>query len=411
MRFKWTLLTGLFPSLAIAQTGVYAYLPSQNSFLKLKSTQVESTIIGEVVRTSTDFTYEKPVSGVSEVSFNFELPQTATLGGFGYFDGDQFVQGRLQVKLQGSGVNSEVVPGLRETGVVDRPSASVYRCEIVPSMQGNDLRIRVWTLGMLQPVEGNLTVPKPNAEIAIKPGSPAWGIRGVKCPPLLVSGDNYTVGEPKPIAAVAQKFSDGRYYVAGYIHSKKGVVPRIEIEGAFYEPVNGKKGGKDVTAKVAEFVRNRRLQIWASDAVFGDPALNVAKQLRVIAILDGTERTITVPENETMNLFGLGDNRMAPEIYGLRDLKTVFQDAGTVAFWGWATRPTDVSANFQGKRLVTRPRVIPRGSDAARLWAQQMLSTQSVGGLDKEVAFSLKFGILSATTNFVALSSSPTNRL
>jgi len=401
MKHNWILLACLMPCTAVAQSGVYAYLPAQNSFLKLKDAKVDSTIIGGMVRTVTTFTYEPPPTS-SGVSFNFELPATSTLGGFGYFEGDYYIQGHLQVRSRGLQVNSSFGNGLRASGLMDQSSPSVYRCEIWPAGDGADLKIQVWSDGMVTPTGDRVVVPNPSLEIPVQPNTPSWTIRRVSSGPLEAVDDRYLLGVSASMAGVAQKFSDGRFYVAGYIHAKNSRIPPIEIVRAFYEPKSGGPGGREVTRSVSNLVQHKQFSIWASDTTFGDPCPNVAKRLRVIAKIDGSDKTIIVPQNETMNLLSEDGPSMITLNRGLSQPKTVIEDPGTVAFFGWTSHPGLVTASFQGRKFETRLKLVPKGSDAARLWAQQVLATNSIGEPDRVLDFSMKYGILSNVTTLLA---------
>ncbi len=403
MHKRWILFASLIPNLAAAQFGVYAFVPSQNAFLKLKSAEVQSTVIGSIVRTSTDFIYERSPASVSGVSFNFELPASSTLGGFGYFVNDKFIAGRLQLREPLSAIESESGSGLRRTAILEKTWPSVYRCELRPATQDKELRIRVWTDGMVQHDGHQLSLPKPSIEVPVQPNSPSWTLRNLSGLRITPEASGYVSSRAEPMAAVSQKFLDGRYYVAGYLHLPHAQIPRLEVEHAYYEPLDGRGAGKDVTKIVDAMVRGRQFLIWASDAVFGDPLVNVAKRLRVVAKIDGKECTISVPENETMNLLGRGGGSLPPQISGLHDLRVVVENPQMVTFFGWSVHTGSVSAVIGGRRFRTCATVIPRGSDAARLWAQQSIATVTAKGPEKGVDFSLKYGVLGPETAFLVV--------
>jgi hypothetical protein len=82
-----------------------------------------------------------------------------------------------------------------------------------------------------------------------------------------------------------------------------GNAPKIEIKLARYEAADGR--GADVTEIVREMVREGTYEIPASNGVFGDPVVNVVKQLRIDYVRDGVPMTQTVPENGTLMLIEL----------------------------------------------------------------------------------------------------------
>ncbi len=76
---------------------------------------------------------------------------------------------------------------------------------------------------------------------------------------------------------------------------------RLTVRGAWYEPADGRPGA-DVTAKVKALVQQGETAIPATNELFGDPAYNVVKRLRVEYTLNGKPMTKTVGENETLEL-------------------------------------------------------------------------------------------------------------
>ncbi|MCC7493831.1 MAG: DUF3395 domain-containing protein [Fimbriimonadaceae bacterium] len=78
----------------------------------------------------------------------------------------------------------------------------------------------------------------------------------------------------------------------------------------------------DVTQQVAAAVKNDRLELAASNALAGDPAPNVVKQMRVRYRYGGQERVLTVDENQTARLPeadqpGGGKLEIVKALYGL----------------------------------------------------------------------------------------------
>jgi len=79
--------------------------------------------------------------------------------------------------------------------------------------------------------------------------------------------------------------------------------PKLEIRKAVYGVLSRPDGGKvDVTAKLADQVKDGRLEVTAGNGIAGDPATGIVKELRVEYIFDGVAKSITVAENETLRL-------------------------------------------------------------------------------------------------------------
>jgi hypothetical protein len=348
-----------------AQSGVYAYNSATNSFFKMKSARVESTAVGPVLRTRTILTYENPYHGTSEASFNFELPETSALAGLGYSTGGDFVVWH---------VNPDTTAAKGPSQFVDHSSANVYHCSIENLRQGQDLKIYIQTVGMVAISKGRVVAPKPRVDLPIDPHLGNWTLRTVGPASPRVRGSSYQLGMARQMTAVAQKSPNGRTYVVGYIHIPKPISTPIEIESAYYEPADGKGGGKDVTQIVANLVGRGEYFVWASDSIFGDPIQGTHKRLRVVANIEGKKVSESVLENDTMNLLTLTPKSEQPNFQGLQDLTFSYQDPQTVSFSGWAETPGRISAVFNGVKLSTEPRILSPGSDLSRLWSHEVFA-------------------------------------
>jgi hypothetical protein len=93
-------------------------------------------------------------------------------------------------------------------------------------------------------------------------------------------------------------------------------LPKIEIKSARYEAPDGR--GADVTEIVRQIVREGTFEIQASNGVFGDPVVNVVKQLTIVYTLDGKEMRQTVPENDVIELIEIPDMPVKIAPYFLR---------------------------------------------------------------------------------------------
>jgi hypothetical protein len=129
-------------------------------------------------------------------------------------------------------------------------------------------------------------------------------------------------------------------------------IPTIEIKSARYETADGR--GADVTEIVRQMVREGTYEIPASNAAFGDPVVNVVKQLRVVYTVDGVERTQTVPENSTLFLVELPEvpNEMSPYVLRKRGDQTFMAAFRPFDYSVWSrlgayeNRPSDPSQNL-----------------------------------------------------------------
>jgi len=415
MRTTVTVLAGLASALGFSQSVSSVYNRDTHEPFRLKKVSVESTVIGPMVRTSTWLTYENPYKTLTEATLNFDMPEAAALGGFAYLYGDEYVRGTLMDKNKAWFIYTAITSRNRDPGIMEQWSPTNYHCQIFPIKTGSDLRVRLWTVGMLQPSGDKMTLPKPSAPRAvgyeaIDPSrvKPEWTVRLAKSAPLKNEGDLYSVGLSGPVSAIAQKFRDGRVYVAGLIRTSAlndGKKHRVEILKARYEPANGETGGGDVTSKVAELVNKGIYSIKAETSPFGDTAPWKITRLRVTFRVDGIEHTETVAEHRDLTLLGNAALQGNTTFFKLSQPKTVLLDDRTVAFSGWMPRNRQMAARFEGIRYSFKPKMIGKGSDTARLWAQQMLANNTWMRVKDVLSFSLKYGVPSTATALLAVPS------
>lgn len=410
MKTHLTALACIASSLASAQTVTSVYNRDTHEPFKLKNVKVESTVIGPIVRTSAWLTYENPYKKPTEATLNFELPDAAALSGFAYRYGDEYVAGRLMDKAKAWSIYTAITSRNRDPGIMEQWSPTTYHCQIFPIKQGRDLRVRLWTVGMLRPSGYRMALPKPLVPNAVSHyrrdddtiAKNEWTVRSVRSAPVVREGEDYFTNPSSPVTAVAQRFKDGRTYVAGIVRSG-GQSPYIQIDRAYYEPASGEPGGAEVTARVAQLVDNGAVTINATNTAFGDTAPGILKRLRVEYRVGGQEKTATVRENAVLDLIPEAPGASEPTVRGLRQPRTVRLDGQTFAFSGWVARNRTLSTTVGGKAMSFRPQEIVGGADAARLWAQQTLAKGNWKGSRDVLAFSMKYGVPSSATALLAV--------
>lgn len=407
MRTAVLALASLAPVLATPQTVTSVYNRDTHEPFKLKNVSVESTVVGPIVRTSTWLTYDNPYTKPTEATLNFQMPDAAALSGFAYRYGDEYVSGRLMDKAKAWFIYTAITSRNRDPGIMEQWSPTEYHCQIFPIKQGRELRVRLWTVGMVGP-DGALPKPQvPNAvgyeHVDDRIAEPTWTVRSVRSGPVTKTDGGYAVAAGAPVTAVAQRFKDGRTYVAGLVRASGADMPKVEVEKAFYESPDGKQGA-DVTEKVAAIVRRSGPELRAENAWFGDPVPGTLKQLRVVYRVDGMGRMHTVPEHSLINLAEEATPSVHdPRFKGLKQAKTVRLDDRTFAFSGWLPKNRTIRTTYGGRSVAFRPKPIPAGADAARLWAQQMLAKGEWRNSRDVLAFSLKYGVPSNATALLAV--------
>ena len=409
--------------MANAQNVLSVYNRDTHEGFHLKTVHVENTVVGPLVKTSTILTYENPYKTMTEATLNFTLPDFAALGGFAYFYGNEYVRGTLMDKNKAWFIYTAITSRGRDPGIMEQWSPTDYHCQIFPIKQGSDLRIKLWTIGTLTPVDGRLVVPQPTAPRKVGYDqtdptlvTPNIHVRAVQTGRVTHQNDQFEVRLLAPVTAVAQKFKDGRIYVAGLARAVPDApqtpgldasrIP-IVIEKAFYEPLNTQHGGADVTDKVAKLIKNRQYAVDANNHTFGDPNPGIFKQLRVNFRHYGKEKEVIVRENDRIDFLAESDSRAgyghAPRISELKQPQFVNLDTQTVAFTGWIPRVRTLSLRYHGKDYRFKPQVIDSGSDTARLWAQQMLATNHFAKRSEVLKFSMKYGVPSTATALLAV--------
>ena len=160
MRILALAIVAAATSLAYSQTVEDVYKRDDLGPFKLaKNVQVESTVVGPIVRTSTLLTYDNPYKELTEACLNFSLPEVAALSGFAYFYGDEYVRGQLMDKEKAWFIYTAITSRDRDPGIMDQESPTSYHCQIYPLKVGTDLRIRLYTVAFLQPSGGGLQIP------------------------------------------------------------------------------------------------------------------------------------------------------------------------------------------------------------------------------------------------------------
>jgi len=133
------------------------------------------------------------------------------------------------------------------------------------------------------------------------------------------------------VFVVFRKPSTGRDHLASVARfsGKAGeTAPSIEIVKAVYGAPGDATRSADVTSQVAGMVAGGQFSIPATNGLFGDPALDVVKELRVEYMINGKPVTKAAAENETVDL-AIPGKTAAPEFDLTRDAR------GRAALLAW----------------------------------------------------------------------------
>jgi hypothetical protein len=261
-------------------------------------------------------------------------------------------------------------------------------------------------VGFLQPKESQLAVPAPALNGRSAPQD--WSVR--------LADLNRTVNTPdvklplpdKPVSAVAQRFKDGRTYVAGMMRADptgSATGPLLEIVKAEYGQLDVPGKFIDVTDTVKQLAKPRRLRTYAYNQIFNsDPSPGVVKALRVSYRVGSRLESKVVRESELMDIWSAEPSPAKnPTFARLRDPKWVQLDDETIAFMGWVPKNRKIAVRHNGQREAFRPQLVHKGSESARLWAQQKLAQGNWHNRKEVLNFSLKYGVPSAYTALLAV--------
>ena len=144
-------------------------------------------------------------------------------------------------------------------------------------------------------------------------------------------------------------------------NSSMVVAPKLEILNASYEAADGTSQA-NVTAKLAALVDGGALNISAdNDTLGGDPAVNHVKQLRVDYSLNGARKSVTVAENDSLNI-GQPVTQGKPPAFRLR------AGADGKIFVVSTTRSGVKLTTAAGKNLHAEIRNVPSPQEISGAW-------------------------------------------
>ncbi|MFN3420150.1 MAG: glycosyl hydrolase [Armatimonadota bacterium] len=122
---------------------------------------------------------------------------------------------------------------------------------------------------------------------------------------------------------------------------------RLEIRRAIYGVLNDPNRCVDVTKQLQGMVRDGELVVQASNAIAGDPAPFIVKQLRVDYALDGEERTVIVREGEVLQI-PEGTGILARFTANLR-----VNERGQIELVAWQSGTYEIKTRTGKKRTIT----------------------------------------------------------
>ncbi|MFI5385625.1 MAG: VIT domain-containing protein [Fimbriimonadales bacterium] len=217
MRIRAAALGLALAGLASAQNVNNVYNRDTHDQFQLKGLKVYSTVMGPIVRTSAQFTYDNPAKKLTEASVWFDLPEAAALSGFGYYYKNEYVPGILMDQNKAWFIYTAITSRNEDPGILDQKSPTSFHAQIFPLAQGYDLRVHLYSVGFLAPRGDAVPLPQPcgTSDVPVD-----WQYRQAGTRSLVKIDPTFRLPKPdKPVVAVAQKFKDGRTYVAGVVQT------------------------------------------------------------------------------------------------------------------------------------------------------------------------------------------------
>jgi len=149
-----------------------------------------------------------------------------------------------------------------------------------------------------------------------------------------------------------------------------GAKGTLEIQHAYYGiipegPIPTEKRTVDVTQQVASLVKDGRLSVVASNALAGDPANLVVKQMRVDYLLDGEPYSKTVGENQTLELPAGDERGVSRSDLPFAELSVGADGKRVLTAWSAGEYEADTAA---GKALKVSVDSVPAAVTVAGPW-------------------------------------------
>jgi hypothetical protein len=149
-----------------------------------------------------------------------------------------------------------------------------------------------------------------------------------------------------------------------------GAKGTLEIQHAYYGiipegPILTEKRTVDVTQQVASLVKDGRLTVVAGNALAGDPANLVVKQMQVDYLLDGEPYSKTVGENQTLELPAGNERGVSRSDLPFAELSVVADGKPLLTAWHAGEYEADTAA---GKALKATVESVPEPVSIAGPW-------------------------------------------
>jgi hypothetical protein len=206
-----------------AQNVNSAYNRDTHDQFKLKDISSKSVVKGPIVKQETVYDFENPYTKLTEASVWFDLDHATILSNFGYWYKDEYVPGVLMDKNKAWFIYTAITSRNEDPGIMVQTDESSYHTQIFPLAQGHDFRLKLTSVGFLEPEGNELAVPQPRymdnpyPQDVISADPQTLVLDAKSSPPKTLV--NYPQDPKMDMQVYAQRHKDGYTYIAGILRT------------------------------------------------------------------------------------------------------------------------------------------------------------------------------------------------
>jgi hypothetical protein len=291
----------------------------------LKKMDVQTRVLGPIVRNRTVYTYDNPFKTLTEAVVDFTLDDAAVLGGFAYWYKSEYVPGILMDKNKAWFIYTAITSRDKDPGIMEQESATTYHAQIYPLAIGHDFRLELLSIGFLEPGDLGLVIPTPETQAEIPFGRRFYRVDESALLNKKVIPDGFPMKQ-YAVHMHAQRFKDRKYYVAGIVRGVEEEKPKIKgLRGLYMMPAKDGKSYNfvgwmrrpgDVKIEKANFTKTMKVhgydkgtdtaKLWAHQRLIQGPDIKRRSEALRFSMKYGVPSTTTallaVPKQE-MKLF------------------------------------------------------------------------------------------------------------
>jgi hypothetical protein len=216
---------------AHGQSITNAYNRDNEQQFSLKNLKSKSIVKGPIVKQETVYDFANPFKKLTEASVWFDLNNAAVLTDFGYWYKREFVPGVLMDKSKAWFIYTAITSRNEDPGIMVQTDTGRYHTQIYPLASGYDFRLKLSSVGFLQPEGNHLVVPQQEYDDKTY----SQDVFSAKPETLQTSSSTKTIvdypTDPKmDMQVYAQRHRYGYTYVAGIVRTDQPNAP-LQVSG------------------------------------------------------------------------------------------------------------------------------------------------------------------------------------